>query len=123
MKNKLLLLLILPFLALILKAKEPKPLQTTQHFAFYSNFWINLHHFAYNIAKEAKKADLEKPSQHELLQELTEKEKQIADATLQYYQKHLVDKDLLFNGKMYDIKRYLIGFSEKGKLKGADYRQ
>ncbi len=112
----LLLLFVLSFSLVKSFANDPQPIETTKHFAFYSNFWINMHHFLYNMTQALEKEKIGTPADYQIFIPLTNKEKKVVNRCIAYYQKEMIDKDLLFNGKMYDIKRYLIQFDEKGPL-------
>lgn len=85
---------------------------TDQTFEFHSGFWINLHHFLYSNAvaaapaQRAGKVSLNNADKDELRQ-LTPGEKEIWNAAVAHYQHSLIQRDLLFDNGMIDIKNEL----------------
>jgi len=72
--------------------KAPLPV-----FEFHSGFWINLHHFLYQQAREEQASRAAPPAEGS----------QDWAAALDYYARELADRDLLFNGDMINIKNRL----------------
>ncbi len=88
--------------------KKTSIIGESHHFEFHSNFWINLHHFLYQQAKGDQVTHLQKDGysildvgEDSIFQILNTDERNILNASIQYYKDHLTDKTLLFDlGKM-----------------------
>lgn len=101
-------------------ASEPEPHVTTSRFEFYNNFWINQHHFLYKVAEWVVKDSLDAPAEHQVFAEVKKKDRQAINSCVAYYQSHLIDKNLLFNNKMHEIKRTLIHYGKEDQLPVGD---
>ena len=102
-------------------------------FEFHSGFWINLHHFLYQQARQRKgtgtrsgqgEASGRAPGAAQVSTEgLTPAERQRWTAALDYYAGDLADRDLLFNGDMVLIKNRLAGLEACAELSGEKSRE
>src|SRR5215469_9781546 len=85
----------------------------TSSFVFYSAFWPNLHHTLYAVAwarrPHSGKRVLAGPLPEPLEGALTADERATWDAAVAYYDRELVDRDLLFDDEMTGIKELLAG--------------
>ena len=109
------------------QATNPEPatslVDSTAYFKFYSNFWINLHHFLFKEAKDAEKDSANAAPFTDLFSGLSALEQETLKEALVYYQENLIDKDLLFNGRLFNIKRSLIRFEQAENLKAEEIDQ
>lgn len=79
--------------------------ETTTHFEFYINKWLNLHHFLFQSAKAIARDSSQSIQKFPSWQVLsTEEQKMVADL-MNYYQDTWIDKNLLFNKELFDLKR------------------
>ena len=102
-------------------------------FEFHGGFWINLHHFLYQQARQRKgtgtrsgqgEAPGRAPGAAQVSTEgLTPAERQGWTAALDYYGGDLADRDLLFNGDMVLIKNRLAGLEACAELSGEKSRE
>lgn len=109
----MLCLIILPIMG---SCNEKGPVASTERYDFYNNFWINQHHFLYKIAERVKKAELDVPADYEVFADLKGSERAVANSSIQYYMDQVIDKNLLFSGEMYQLKKTLIKYGEKDQL-------
>ncbi len=75
----------------------------TEKIDFYSNYWINLHHYLFRLAKNSSR-QTSYLSELPLFKNLNEHESKTLTEAIDYYQTHLIGKDLLFNQDMFNIK-------------------
>ncbi len=94
---------------------------TTSYFQFYSDFWINLHHFLYQKAKGSQLAHLEEDGlgflqsgESEALAALTITEQGVLDAAISYYREHLVDQSL--RTALGPMRQWLADLEEQGEV-------
>jgi dienelactone hydrolase len=77
-------------------------------FTFHDNFWLNLHHFTRMVARgEPAPGDL------------TADERAAWDAGVAFYKARYVNRDLLFDDGMVEIKNALLPYEGKEHLDGA----
>lgn len=99
------------------------PIVTTPYFEFYNNYWINLHHFFYKMSKEAEKSSFEEVFEGDFLAKLQPDQLEDLKEGIRYYQENLIDKNLLFNNQMYNLKRWLIQFPEQSNLPNGAFNE
>src|SRR5712691_10075417 len=96
-------------------------------FEFHSGFWTNLHHFLYQQARlkrpgesAAGKGSTAAPSGGEPVRtgSLTAEEQAAWSGAVEYYEKNLADKDLLFNGDLINYKNRLAELETCADLSG-----
>lgn len=110
--------LVIAFLTLIsCQAQEhlPKPVATTDHFEFYINKWLNQHHFLFQTAKALAKDSTTSKEGFPHWQKLSPREQELTQELIAYYQEHWIDKNLLFNGDLYRIKRTISYWQNRRK--------
>ena len=91
-------------------------LVSTDRYEFYSNFWINMHHFLYKKAEQANEKSWQEVFEDEILNQMNNNEREILSHSIQYYQDHLTEKSLLFDDQLYWTKRALIKFGANDVL-------
>jgi hypothetical protein len=96
-------------------------------FEFHSGFWTNLHHFLYQQARLKRPGDsapgkgsTAAPSGGEPVRtgSLTAEEQAAWSGAVEYYEKNLADKDLLFNGDLINYKNRLAELETCADLSG-----
>ncbi len=97
-------------------------IERTDRYAFYSNFWINLHHFLYAQAQRADGQPIDGG------RNLSRDEFAQIDGAIDWYRDNLADRDLLMDRRMYAVKRALIGYEahvlpEAGEVAGEHLAQ
>jgi len=107
------------------RAQASFPAPTSQKlFDFHSGFWINLHHFLYAAAlvfrasKSPQAQTLNAPDEEELGR-LSPEERTTWNAATSYYAVSLVQRDLLFDEGMEEIKNRLEGAETSIDLAGT----
>lgn len=91
--------------------------QATDRYEFYSNFWINMHHFLYKKAEQADEKSWQEVITDKMLDQMNTKERENLSRSIQYYQDHLIEKSLLFDDQLYWTKKALIKFDINDILK------
>jgi hypothetical protein len=79
-------------------------------FEFHSGFWVNLHHFLYQTAREQRNSTAAPTSGSATAGEnvkLTEDEERAWKAAVDYYAANYAGRDLLFNGDLIALKNQL----------------
>ncbi|GAB5539885.1 MAG: hypothetical protein Salg2KO_19880 [Salibacteraceae bacterium] len=103
------------FIGLILSASiygqssvESDTLYQTQYYSFHNNLWMNLHHFFYEKAsnQQHKKLKEDGLAFREIgdsleLSELSAQEKLIFDEGVKFYEKNIIDQELLHSGRIF----------------------
>ena len=92
---------------------DPYLLAETEQFRFQSNFWINMHHFLFQKAKDLKRERNITEKEQELIDQLKGKDLKIYQQSLDYYTEQIIDKSHLFDEGLTKVKNYLGGFSGK----------
>ena len=80
--------------------------ERTDRYAFYSNFWINLHHFLF---QQAQQEDGRPMAGGRLL---SRDEFQKIDGAIDWYRDNFAKRSLLMDRQLYAVKRALIRFEE-----------
>lgn len=93
----------------------------SQKFTFHSNFWVNLHHFLYQQAKNKYVAKQYAVPERAILANLKEKDKAAYEQAIAYYKKSILNRSY-FNRQSIDTKSLLIQNKSTKKLrkKGLD---
>jgi hypothetical protein len=100
-------------------------------FEFHSNFWINLHHFLYDLGRAARPgkpaADGGAPTRRasspaKVDAALSAEETQQWQESVQFYAGSLASQDLLFNSDMVAIKTRLVDMEGEPDLKKSGLR-
>ncbi len=126
------LLLLAPLAAL---PATPAPMQSGSAmgpipvFELHSGFWINLHHFLYQQARQQREAKAGKggsahdaPPMASVSQaSLSKAERAAWDAAVTYYGSNFADKDLLFNSDLVALKNQLGDFEDCAELSGTTH--
>lgn len=99
------------------KVQASDPVITTDRFEFYNNFWINLHHFLYQKAARGKDTEWDSVFSKDVLNKMSSAEKERLGKAIVLYKDQVIDKDLLFNGELFSLKRALIEFEEGDEVK------
>ncbi len=103
-------------LSTISGAQNSNVVAETDRYIFYSNFWINQHHFLYNMAEEAKLKEWSAGFSPLVLKTMNMQEREILRKAIEYYKEDIIKKDLLMDEQMYWTKRALIKFDVNEKL-------
>lgn len=83
---------------------------STDRYEFYSNFWVNMHHFLYKKAEQGKDRHWKGAFDDRVLNRLNDEEQEMLGNSLRFYKDNLIEKDLLFNDQLYWTKRALVRF-------------
>jgi hypothetical protein len=86
-------------------------------FEFHSDFWINLHHFLYHLARP--KGPVPRSPVVEPIGPLTEEERRSWGRAIDFYRKNMVAKSLLFDDQMGAIKQELAVSENAAALSSA----
>lgn len=100
---------------------EPDQIGATERFEFYSNFWINEHHFLYANADSSKDRDWDSGFSKGELDELSNKERQVLREGIMFYRDSVISYDLLFNRGLSELKSTLINFNEEDTFEMAGF--
>jgi len=95
---------------------EPSLVESTDRYEFYSNFWINMHHYLFKKAEHAENKPWREVFDDALLKNMNENEQEVLAIAIRYYKDHLIGKSLLFDDQLYWTKRALIHFDENTTL-------
>ena len=95
------------------KLQEHGYVGESNHFIFYSNYWLNMHHFLYHTVIVSDTSN-EMLINHDILNILSAEDAREMNKVLQYYKMNLIDKDLRTSEYMYALKRWMINQSEEG---------
>ena len=102
-------------------ANSREPIAVTDKYEFYSNFWINQHHFLYNKAGKAKDTNWNDGFADGELGKLSAEERQTLKEGIVFYRDSVISYNLLFNRGLYKLKRTLINFSEDESFEMEDF--
>lgn len=86
-------------------APDNEAVAETARFSFYSNSWLNLHHYLFNIAKDYEADAL---AEHLSTFGLSDEEAGVFGDAAAFYRGKLIDNSLLFNRDLFAVKRMLI---------------
>ena len=93
-------------------------------FDFHSGFWMNLHEFIYANASSSlppgRSTVKLNQVDSEVIKRLSSSEQAAWHRFVEYYAVHYAERDLLFDERMYDIKRKLESAEASQDLKGVD---
>lgn len=84
----------------------------TKKFEFYSNLWINQHHFLYANADSAEGGNWDDGFNEGELEGLSSDEKDILKEGITFYRDSVISYNLLFNRGLFNLKRKLIDFGQ-----------
>lgn len=90
-------------------------------FEFHSGFWINLHHFLYQLAREQRDANAPKIASRTVAA-LPDPERRSWDAAVIYYVANFADRDLTFNSDLIALKDQLGDLENCTDLSGRSDR-
>lgn len=85
----------------------------TERFAFFSHYWLNMHHFLHQVAL-ARSEGRSSPVDTEVKNELGAPEKNVFEEAVSFYKRNLIDKDLRSSEYMQDFKRWVVRQDETG---------
>lgn len=92
-------------------ADVPERVQTKSNLVFYSSFWLNLHHTLYAAAWARRPHTTERPRAEPLPEPLQgalkDTERTDWETAVDFYNRELADRDLLFDREMTAIKEAL----------------
>jgi hypothetical protein len=94
-------------------------------FDFHNNFWINLHHFLYQEALKQKrsrgadKSSAETGASVAKVEGLSAEQQRIWQGAVDYYQKAVITRDLLFDQGLIDVERSLADSEKAASLKDS----
>ena len=111
-----------PALSSPAQPQSETPMGPVPVFEFHSGFWVNLHHFLYQQAREQRDPGASK-SPHEPAQGLTEQERQAWEEAVSFYAANYADRDLLFNSDLIALKNQLGDFEDCAELAGASRKE
>jgi hypothetical protein len=106
-------------------AAQNGPIAQTTHFAFHSDFWLNLHHFLYVQARAKRGMDQGRPVVARVLADtagfgaLSDGERAQWASAATYYDRALATRDALFDSLMVDSKLRLSKVAEGGRLEDS----
>ena len=90
--------------------------ESTDRYEFYSNFWINMHHYLFKKAEHAENKPWREVFDDSLLNNMNDDEQAVLGKAISYYKDNLIGKSLLFDDQLYETKRALINFDEESTL-------
>ncbi len=91
-------------------------------FEFHSGFWVNLHHFLYQQARERRDPAASKAAAGPIPGLNTEEQRAWEEA-VGFYAANYADKDLLFNSDLIALKNQLGDFEDCKELAGTSRRE
>ncbi|OJJ18027.1 hypothetical protein BKI52_29695 [marine bacterium AO1-C] len=94
----------------------------SKKYTFHSNFWINMHHFLYQQAKNKRVAQKYAQPEREILKKLPFVMKKNYDDAIAYYQQNIIKK-YFFNDELLTIRNALIMNKSQSKLKGKQFNR
>ncbi|MEQ9264253.1 MAG: hypothetical protein RLN81_03480 [Balneolaceae bacterium] len=123
MKNigSLLLILLFGVTPLLHGQEKPGLINSTDRYEFYSNFWINQHHFLYANADSAEEGNWDNGFSNGELTELSLSEIETLKEGIIFYRDSVISYDLLFNRGLSNLKRTLINFAEDEAFEMEDF--
>lgn len=98
-----------------------EPIAVTSKYEFYSNFWINQHHFLYQKAVSTARHGWESTFTNGELEKMSEREVRILREGITFYRDSVISYSLTFNRGLTSLKRTLINFSEDDTFKMEDF--
>ena len=82
--------------------EAPSAIDSTLHYVFHNNYWINLHHFLYQKASGSQRSKLQQDGNEMLSigekpieESLSVQQRSILDSAIGYYKSNLIQKSLL----------------------------
>ncbi len=114
--------LLLPGSSLQAHPQKEPPMGTVPVFEFHSGFWVNLHHFLYQQARDRRDPAASKSAAAPAAG-LTEAEQKTWEEAVNYYAAHFADRDLLFNSDLIALKNQLGDFEDCAELSGTSRKQ
>lgn len=113
-------LLIVAFLAMPARSEANTDyVAATAHFEFHSNFWLNLHHYLFNVARDH---DAEALPGHLSASGLSAEDVAVVASAAAFYRDNLIDKSLLFNRDLTAMKRVFIRTQADEEVVLEEYR-
>ncbi|MBO6522471.1 MAG: hypothetical protein JJ971_01475 [Balneolaceae bacterium] len=103
------------------KTNSLEPIAVTEKYEFYSNFWINQHHFLYAKASSAAKGNWDDGFTENELDKLSVGEAQILKDGITFYRDSVISYSLTFNRGLTILKRTLINFDEDDVFEMDDF--
>jgi len=94
----------------------------SEKYTFHSNFWINMHHFLYQQAKNRGVARKYGQPERALLKKLSPRMKTRYDEAIAYYQKNIIKKSL-FNDELLANRNAFILNKSRSKLRGKQFNK
>ena len=91
-------------------------------FEFHSGFWVNLHHFLYQQARERRDPGASKAARAPL-PGLSEEQQRAWEEAVAFYAANYADKDLLFNSNLIALKNQLGDFEDCPELSGTSRQE
>ncbi len=95
-----------PTNALSRQSSDRDFIASTEKFDFYSNYWLNLHHYLFHLAKNTN-TDETYLSEHKVMLDMNQQESKVWLDAINYYRNQLIHKDLLFYQEMFNLKLLL----------------
>jgi len=91
----------------------------SERFAFFSHYWLNMHHFLHQVAV-AGSEERSGPVDTEVRDNLNGTERNVFEEVVAFYKRNLADKDLRSSEYMQDFKKWVVrqdttGFSSVPK--------
>ena len=106
-------------------AAQNAPIAETRHFAFHSDFWLNLHHFLHVQARAKRGLDQGRPVTARVLADtsgwgmLSERERAAWESAAAYYDRALATRDAVFDSLLVESKARLIKVAEGVRLEDS----
>jgi hypothetical protein len=79
----------------------------TKRFAFFSHYWLNMHHFLHQVAL-ARNEGRSSPADAKVKNRLSAPEKNLFDEAIAFYKRNLINKDLRSSEYMQDFKSWVV---------------
>jgi hypothetical protein len=94
------------------------PMGPVPVFELHSGFWVNLHHYLYQQARERRAPGASKTAPGPI-PGLSDKEQQAWEEAVSFYATNYADKDLLFNSDLIALKNHIGDFEDCQELAGT----
>jgi len=97
-------------------------LEESDHYVFYSSYWLNMHQFLYQQAKKNQLPNIKGVDDEARIESLSEDERNRFDQAINYYEQNIIEHHLLFG--LNDLRVFLQRqqvFSIDGHPFGEEY--
>ncbi len=90
------------------KGKELGFIGESENFLFYNHFWLNMHHFLYNKARESSRSNIEKTIAPEGWNKMNKNERFCFKKSLRFYSENIIVEDLRRGAYNSKFKKWVV---------------